>query len=306
MNLKSPLLPLFVALILAFNIKLNAAEFIIENDTINKNYFDSLSYKTYSSPGGGYVSGNNAYNDRAKAQEFHAGNPCNIYGVLINFGFKNFQSLNDSSYIGINFYQLNGAGINSVTNTAACPGNIFHKDSIKVAAIDTINGNIFSYANPLFTDSNFAIGIDFDQLYSTDTVALYTNKDGDAGTREQSWEQDVAGNWVTLKYSWPLNVDFAIFPIVNTSVGLQVLSSVNQLINVWPNPSQDGVFNINVTESQLKNIQIYNSKLQLINSKFYSLNTSSSQIRFENSARGVYFVKIITENGVSLEKVIVN
>ena len=91
MNLKSILLPLFVALILAFNIKLNAAEFIIENDTINKNYFDSLSYKTYSSPGGGYVSGNNAYNDRAKAQEFHAGNPCNIYGVLINFGFKNFH-----------------------------------------------------------------------------------------------------------------------------------------------------------------------------------------------------------------------
>jgi hypothetical protein len=104
--------------------------FLSENDTLNKQYFDSLSYTTYSSPGGGFISGNNAYLDRAKAQEFHAGNLCNIIAVIINFGHKKFTSLSDSSYIGINFYDLNNTGRNTLVTNAPCPGNIFHKDQL--------------------------------------------------------------------------------------------------------------------------------------------------------------------------------
>jgi hypothetical protein len=279
--------------------------FLSENDTLNKQYFDSLSYTTYSSPGGGFISGNNAYLDRAKAQEFHAGNLCNIIAVIINFGHKKFTSLSDSSYIGINFYDLNNTGRNTLVTNAPCPGNIFHTDSIRVADIDTTNGNILIYSNALYTDSNFAIGIDFDQLNSLDTIALFTNKDGAAGSREQSWELDEAGNWFTLKYNWPLNADYAIFPIVNTSVGLNVLSNKVQNISISPNPSAIGFTNINLSKDLIYDMQVYNSNMQLINSKLIGIDEKTASVKFEANSKGIYFIKIKTENQISIQKLIV-
>lgn len=280
--------------------------FALENDTLNKQYFDTLSYKIYPSPGGGYCSGNNAYSDKAKVQEFHAGNLCNIYGVLINFGFINFSSLSDSSYVGIDFYDLNNTGKNTISNTAACPGNIFHKDSIKVADIDTSNGNVFIYSDPLYTDSNFAIGINFEKLNVLDTVALYTNKDGDSGSREQSWEKDISGKWLTLKYSWPLSVDYAIFPIVNTSVGMNLLASQKQEIVLAPNPSPSGITQLNIAKSEMIQFQVYNSNMQLVNSNLTSIGENNTLVQLEIAAKGVYFIQIKTHEFIGVQKFIVN
>ena len=277
-----------------------------ENDTLNKLYFDSLSYVTYTSPGGGFASGNNAYLDKAKVQEFHAGNPCNIYAVIFQFGSKVFSSLSDSSYIGVNFYLLNNTGKSTLSSTATCPGSIFYRDSIKVADIDTVNGNVLNYFNPLFTDSLFGIGIDFNRLHAADTVALYTNNDGDAGVREQSWEQDASGNWFTLKYNWPLNVDYAIFPVVNTSVGLNVLNTKNQDIQLSPNPSLNGSTLVNIAKSEIVNLQVYNSNLQVVSSNFTSVDDKNSRIEFESISKGVYFIQIRTHVSVNMLKLIVN
>jgi hypothetical protein len=298
---------LFIALSGTNSIALcNCSALLFENDTLNKQYFDSLSFNTYSSLGGGFASGNNAYKDLSKAQEFHAGNLCNIYAVLINFGYKNFTSLNDSSYVGINFYHLNSLGRSTNITNVPCPGNVFFKDSIKVSDIDTANGNVFSYNNPIYTDSNFAIGIDFDSMSILDTVALYTNKDGDAGTREQSWEQDFSGNWYTLKYNWPLNVDYAIFPIVNTSVGLNVISNNMPAFQLYPNPSANGYTKINLPILLIQNLQVYNSNLQLINSQITGTDETSSTIQFDICSKGIYFIKIKTNNLTSVQKIIVN
>ena len=277
----------------------------IENDTLNKQYFDSLSYKVYPSPGGGFASGNNIYLDKAKAQEFRAGNLCNIFGVLLYFGKKEFASLSDSSYLGINFYHLNGTGRNTVSASAACPGSIFYKDSIKVADIDTVNGNVLTYNNPLFTDSNFAIGIDFDQLHNADTIALFTNKNGDAGTREQSWEQDASGNWFTLKYNWPLNVDYAIFPIVNTSVGLNLIKTSKPSLTLSPNPTSNGEVNINISRSLVKTINIYSSNLQIVPSKSLAKDDDNLTVQFGTPSKGIYFIEVITKNNIHFEKLII-
>jgi hypothetical protein len=276
-----------------------------ENDTLNKQYFDSLSYKTFASPGGGFVSGNNAYLDRSKAQEFNAGNVCNIYAVMIHFGYKSFNSLNDSSYVGVNFYHIDNLGRNTLVGNAPCPGTIFFKDSIKVSDIDTLNGTILLYNNPLFTDSIFAVGIDFDQLNALDTIALYTNKDGDSGAREQSWEQDASANWYTLKYNWPLNVDYAIFPIVNTSVGIALIANKKTSLILSPNPSSIGEVNINISKSKVKTINVYNSSLQLVNSKSIAKDDFNSTIQLERYSRGIYFIEVKTQDNIYFEKLLV-
>jgi hypothetical protein len=285
--------------------KANFSTFFIENDTLNKSNFDSSSYVIYPSLGGGFASGNNAYLDKVKAQEFRAGNLCNIHGILLYFGKKRFASLSDSSYVGINFYHLNGTGRNTVSASAACPGNIFHHDSIKVADIDTINGNVLTYNNPLYTDSNFAIGIDFDQLNAADTIALYTNKNGDAGSREQSWEQDAAGNWFTLKYNWPLNVDFAIFPIVNTSVGLDLIRTNKPSLILSPNPTYNGQVNIHISTSLVKTINVYNSNMQLVPSESFAKDEANLTIQIGTPSKGIYFIEVQSKNNIQIEKLIV-
>lgn len=284
----------------------NHLSLLSENDTLNKQYFDSLSYKTYASPGGGFVSGNNAYLDLSKAQEFNAGNVCNIYAVMIHFGYKSFTSSSDSSYVGVNFYHIDNLGRNSiVSNAVPCPGTVFYKDSIKVSDIDTLNGNLLLYNSPIFTDSYFAIGIDFDQLNALDTIALYTNKDGDSGAREQSWEQDASGNWYTLKYNWPLNVDYAIFPIVNTSVGIALTANKKPSLILSPNPTSIGEVNINISKSLVKSINVYNSNLQLINSKIIAKDNFNLTVELETQSQGIYFVEVKTSNNIYFEKLIV-
>lgn len=298
----------FAVFIFTFNFMALAAhkKLSFNNDTLNKTYFDSLSYKLYPSPGGGYVSGNNAYGDKVKAQEFHAGNQCNIYGVLLHFGHKKFTSLSDSSFVMINYYHLNGTGTSTISNTAPCPGNIFFTDSIKVSEIDTINGNVLNYASPLYTDSNFVIGLSFDKLKSMDTVALFTNKDGDAGNREQSWEQVASGNWYTLKYNWPLNADYALFPIVNTSVGLSVVTDNTTHVFLSPNPSTAGSTRISIPSGDIINIQVYNAGLQLIKSSIQPSDEKSTLVEFDSTGKGIYFVKIKTAEFITVKKLLVN
>ena len=296
---------LLLSFILTFCDSTFAMQLFSENDTLNKQYFDSASYKLYASPDGGFASGNNAYSDKAKVQEFNVANGGNIYGVLIHFGYKKFNSQNDSSYVRLNFYQLNGIGTNTISSSAACPGNIFYTDSIKIADIDTVNGNIFNYINPIYTNSNFAIGIDFNSLHQSDTIALYTNIDGMGGNREQSWERDLHGNWYSLKYTWTLDVDYAIFPIVNTSVGIDAISNKTRPITIWPNPSENGQYYIDIDMTEIKLIQVYNSSLQLVDADFTNFN-QKIQISTKEKTSGVYFVKLVTKyNEIVVKKVII-
>ncbi|MCC6252217.1 MAG: T9SS type A sorting domain-containing protein [Bacteroidia bacterium] len=295
------------AVILCTVISLNSKAEISysQNDTLNKQYFDSLSYSLYQSPGGGYVSGNNAYHDKAKVQEFKAGNLCNIFAVMMNFGYKAYHSLNDSSYLYINYYAMDNLGKTTASNSALCPGNIIFKDSLKVSDIDTTNGNMFVYNSPIFTDSNFAIGIDFEHLFQADTVALYTNKDGDAGNREQSWEQDASGQWYSLKYNWPLNADYAIFPIVNTSLGLIPVSTGNSNIIVFPNPSTNEIINVYGQFSNEYVVNLFNASFQKVPYKIVYKTDKNLQIQPEITSRGIYFLQVKSKTGISFNKIII-
>ncbi len=276
-----------------------------DNDTLNKIYFDSISYKLYPSPGGGFASGNNAYLDKAKVQEFHAENLCNIYAVLLHFGYKNYQSLNDSSLVYINFYHLDNLGRNSLSSNVSCPGTIFYRDSLKVADIDTTNGNTLSFPNPLFTDSIFAIGISFEKMFSTDTVALYTNTDGNSGSREQSWEQDASGNWFTLKYNWPLSVDFAIFPVVNTAAGMEDIKVPPYELLIYPNPATEQTINFQIPNNIILDFKLYNSLLQHVEVPYTRVNSEWVRINKGQLATGIYYLSVHTKNGHQMGKIVI-
>ncbi|HVA97691.1 MAG TPA: T9SS type A sorting domain-containing protein, partial [Bacteroidia bacterium] len=66
-------------------------------------------------------------------------------------------------------------------------------------------------------------------------------------------------------------------------------------INVFPNPS-NGIFNIvQKNNFQKQNLEIYN----LLGEKIISttLNTSQTQINLSGKAKGIYFYKVVSEDG---------
>tara|TARA_B100000214_G_scaffold355192_1_gene312745 strand:+ start:1396 stop:3519 length:2124 start_codon:yes stop_codon:yes gene_type:complete len=81
---------------------------------------------------------------------------------------------------------------------------------------------------------------------------------------------------------------------LNTTNGINNLIDIN--ISVFPNPSK-GKINI-LTDLEIKQIKLYNVDGKLI------LNTTSPNFTINNI--GVYFIKIITDQGLSVKKIIID
>lgn len=91
--------------------------------------------------------------------------------------------------------------------------------------------------------------------------------------------------------------------ILTTSVA--ELNEIEKNIILFPNPS-NGIFNINIDPSfdnQLFEIEVFD----LLGNKIESLTSANTIIDLSNSLKGIYFVKIISENNeVIVKKIILN
>jgi len=95
-------------------------------------------------------------------------------------------------------------------------------------------------------------------------------------------------------------------PTNQISVNLGV--SVNEInennFTIYPNPN-NGIFNINSTKNLDKvEIKIYNCNGKIIKNFQQNLN-KNTKINLENYPKGIYLIKIITENNIFAEKIII-
>ncbi|UPT66073.1 MAG: T9SS type A sorting domain-containing protein [Sphingobacteriales bacterium JAD_PAG50586_3] len=96
-------------------------------------------------------------------------------------------------------------------------------------------------------------------------------------------------SWSTMLRNWGLNVDFAIFPIID---GTQTAINNQPVYNttIYPNPAVD-VVNIAVSGNTRVNLGIIDS-----NGKVVALyNNTNGLISINGLAKGVYYV--VVDNG---------
>jgi hypothetical protein len=98
------------------------------------------------------------------------------------------------------------------------------------------------------------------------------------------------------------------FPIVTNEAEtlFQALSVVNpvldNLISIYPNPVKDSV-NISIKEnSTIKTIELYDIQGRLLQTQV--VNDVTSQINLAERANGIYFIKINTDKGSKVEKLV--
>jgi hypothetical protein len=154
---------------------------------------------------GGYISGNNDYFDKAKANYFEGPQSYLITGVLIDFAW----ATGGNTDIEV-----------AVWGDTKSPGSKLGSQMIGLSSIinDVANEEttFVNFDNPVVVNGDFYVGVVLPTAPG-DTVAVYTNTDGDTDPAT-AWEQWSDNSWVTFDdpMSWGRKVALAIFPIVQS------------------------------------------------------------------------------------------
>jgi PKD repeat protein len=173
---------------------------------------DTLNYPLAGTPAiytaetGGYVTGNNAFGDLAKANYYETEQDCQLMGVLFDF----YDATCGSCDIEIAVWDNNG--------TDNSPGTKIGSNTIPLnTIINDITNQQMTYVEfspPIIITTSFYVGA---MLPTTtgDTLVIWSNTDGDTNPGI-AWEQWENGDWypISSMSAWGLNLSQAIFPIV--------------------------------------------------------------------------------------------
>lgn len=256
-------------------------------------------YLSSPASGGGYVTGNNGYEDKAKMQLFD-----NAYGVQAS-GTINKLLLWAPVKSGTGTFR---AVIWS--NVAGEPGAELGSATVNISSVDTTIAGVMPVSNnagynvsvtfstPIAIPSNKAFWAGIVLPTSTgDTIALVSNTDGDftaGGTHTGEFWSDDSFNTFGDPNNWGLDIALAIFPVVTYTVGLE---EENNEVSVYPNPVND-VLNFKLNAA-ISSVAIYNLDGKLISKE--NVNSNFYNVSLENLEAGVYLYELITSNGTTIK-----
>ena len=286
---------------------------IAQTDTIF-DFFQSNGATLIVSPNGGYVSGTNGYGDSEKLQAFYPLRSESVLGAFIWFGSKTYNSLDLQSRLCLKVKSVD----TSETNTAPFFRGITNTiDStwISMADVDTgltfPNGlQYFAFDSPVLVNSFYAIGLNFDSLARDtsgsllDSIALFNSAKDSVSAVGMSWEK-WNGNYKRIVDTWGFDLDFAIFPVIDTT-----LNSLNRIdiehLTIYPNPcAQSFSFNIPKNMKHLS-ISIMSIDGRLVYNDVLPENQTVFELNTTSFPTGYYVVKVQNESWMSISPVIIS
>lgn len=205
---------------------------------------NASAYRLFNSTGGGYVCGNNGYGDVAKGQQFLVNQGYKIEGVLIWVGAKEING--SAGTLNVTLNQLNGTAT-TTAGTGEGPGTVFNTTSLSMSLIDTSTtfGTFatFMFPNASTVLQDYCVVFDMMQL-GDDTIGVVSCEDGDAQGAELTFDKWSDNSWHTFlePNNWAMDIDMAIFPLVDLSTaGINEGNFVNgiKMDQNMPNPVFD-------------------------------------------------------------------
>jgi hypothetical protein len=214
-------------------------------DTLGYTAFQLGTPTLYASPNGGYAFGNNGYQDKAKAQTYYNEDAFVLRLVLVEFGDVIFQSADSSSVVRVSVYDNHGVGVSSIGEVdSIAPDSVLSWVDIPVHSI--LDDGSFTVAefdhDTVVLSGRFSVGIDLTHLAAGDTVGVVSTTDGDAGGTINAWELTSGDVWFSVEqsaFSWGLDVDLAIFPVIDENDPAGIATIGNSEFVLYPNPALD-------------------------------------------------------------------
>ncbi|MCD4696328.1 MAG: PKD domain-containing protein [Bacteroidales bacterium] len=160
----------------------------------------------------GYVSGNNEYDDKVKANFFEYSETAYITGALFEFAVATNSAIPIEIGIWDNTGTDNSPGTKIGSSTVSLD-NIF---------IDVLNEQMtyVHFDNPVEITPQFYVGAVL-PTSPGDTLVVFSNSDGDTDPAT-AWDQWSDNTWYPFDHpdNWELQVAHAIFPIITTETEL--------------------------------------------------------------------------------------
>lgn len=217
----------------------HSAEKLI-TDTLFHDFF-SLNPVLYTSPTGGWMNGTNGYGDEEKAQEIKFTQTYLLQGFIYWFALKKKTTGGDTSSVIFKMYRKDSADwVHGQLRLV--PGTVLAADTVRLADIQAgisfEDGlNYFALPQPVVMHNNYLGAFSMALMHPADSIALFGSTDGQVHITDYSWEK-WNGRWNTIKNAWTLDIDFAIFPVIDLT-GASVSESESDKIHIFPNPVQD-------------------------------------------------------------------
>jgi hypothetical protein len=270
-----------------------------QTDTLNS-FYKPTGSTVVASPNGGYASGTNGYGDREKLQAFVPTQPYSVLGAIVWFAVKNelsAQPEQSNVWLKLRRHDITAqvtvpfiAGPKETIDSAS-----FSIDNLLAGSTAELGYNYLPFNSPILVSSPYGISISFTEgMQAEDTLAIMHSADDSVITVGQSWET-WNGNWRRMIDNWGLNIDFAIFPVIDTTLnGLAAMPSI--YFNVYPNPA-DNQLNISLDQNRGDlQIEVLNVNGQCVLHKSEKQSVALSSLDISNLSKGLYFLKI-TSNG---------
>lgn len=281
----------------------NTVQSVSPTDTINSFVdWSVVSPVLYSSQNGGYVVGNNGYDDFQKAQMFSptifSQTEMVVFGAIYWFGGKDVGA---NGNVAMRIYKLDGTGASTLGNVA-CPNTPLVSDNVAIGSVDTSSNlglaYIHTFSTPQYIIGDFAVGFDVQGLGAGDTIGLVSTTDGEGGGFEGSWEQWNDNNWHTMLEAWPLDIEFAIFPIVEmgTGIGESYINGISAGFTGGNVFTENTTMNYSLQNSAEKvTIRIVDAQGRTVSEEVrenQAAGNYSYDINGSNLAAGVYYAQI--------------
>jgi hypothetical protein len=276
-------------------------------DTLGYSDFMLGAATLYESPNGGYAFGSNGYADKAIAQSYSNENSFVVKEVLIQFGAVNFASGDSTSSIIVNLYDNYGYGITSFGGAdSIAPDSVLSSVEIPVYQL-LDDGSLTSVSfsdDTIVIYSRFSVGVDYSNMNSADTIGVISTTDGDADGTFNAWELTANDDWFTVEegaFSWGLDVDFAIFPVIDENDPAGIADFEVNEISVFPNPTTDILY-LPIFKRSIKTVVIYNNLGGEVNRT--KLDGSVRSFDVSSLVPGIYQITVKDDRLISTAKFI--
>lgn len=288
-----------------------AAKTAAETDTLGINNFFEGTPTQYYVPDGSYVAGTNSYNDKAKVQQFNLTTSLVVDEVILWFGTTIFTSGNPNSAVVVKLYRLDSLGINSLGQTSA-PGSVIDSVILPLSDISTSGYTAVTFPSHPIVYEGFAAGIDLTTIALGDSIGLMTTTDGNAGEAELSWEKWNNNTWHTMFQAWPLDIDFAIWTVVDTSsVGIDDTGFLNGIKMSQNQPNPTGAETTIQYELQ-NNSNVTFEMYDVTGKKVITMNEGAQNkgkhiinLTTEKLASGTYYYSLKSDNNRITKKMVI-
>ena len=260
---------------------------------------------TYYKSSSGYLTGNNTYGDKEKAEKYYFSGNGQVIGAIVLVDPKAHPSTTD----------VTSVKIYSIDATSKAPLNLMGTSkTVKIDSLSPTTYTAYTFTTPVAVTSNFAASFVLPTT-TGDTAIVISTTDGCWSNDSLAWEfADYGGGyvWGNMNLTWGgLKIDLCIYPILNVTQGINNAMNLNglSLSQNFPNPAT-GITTVGyeLQDASEVSFQIINMKGQVVLSREEGFKTAGKYhfvFDTQNLGSGEYFYSLISNGKRITSKMLV-